>query len=71
MQKFSVQGGMGAALLADQDNACSIISNLSSNLSIPVSAKIRILDSLEATAAFMRRLEAAGASAITGAQHYC
>jgi tRNA-dihydrouridine synthase 1 len=57
---------MGAALLSNQDNACNIISNLSQNLSIPVTAKIRILDSVEATADFMKRLEAAGAAAITG-----
>jgi tRNA-dihydrouridine synthase 1 len=58
---------MGAALLTNQDNACNIISNLSQHLSIPVTAKIRILDSVEATADFMKRLEAAGAAAITGA----
>ena len=57
---------MGAALLSNQDNACNIISNLSKNLSIPVTAKIRILDSIETTADFMKRLEAAGAAAITG-----
>jgi tRNA-dihydrouridine synthase len=60
---------MGAALLTNQDNACKIISNLSQNLSIPVTAKIRILDSIEATTDFMRRLEAAGAAAITGRDH--
>ena len=57
---------MGAALLSNQDNACQIVANLSRNLSIPVSAKIRILDSVAATADFMKRLEAAGAAAITG-----
>ena len=65
-QKFSVQGGMGAALLSNQDNACNIVSNLSKNLSIPVSAKIRILDTIDETVLFMKRLEKAGASAISG-----
>lgn len=34
-QKFSMQGGMGAALLKTPDRARSIIHTLSSNLSIP------------------------------------
>ena len=46
-QKFSVQGGMGAAQLSNPDNACNIVSNLSKNLSIPVSAKVRLLDTIE------------------------
>jgi hypothetical protein len=96
LQKFSMQGGMGAALLKTPDLARRIIHTLSSNLSIPggmndtvrdlflecpslfpylvfplhlsttVTAKIRIIDTVEQTIAFMQMLEAAGAAAITG-----
>ena len=64
---FSVQGGMGAALLANQRNAAEIVHTLASNLGdVPVSAKIRLLsgDGLQPTVEFMRVLERAGASAI-------
>lgn len=61
---FSVQGGMGAALLKKQDVACEIVRTLSSNLSIPVSAKIRLLETTEATIAFAKALQEAGAVAI-------
>ena len=40
-KKFSILGGMGAALLEDLPRACDIISTLWRNLSIPVSCKIR------------------------------
>jgi len=43
-KKFSIQAGMGAALLGTVDLACSIVSTLRAHLSIPVSAKIRLLD---------------------------
>lgn len=43
-KKFSIQAGMGAALLGTVDLACDIISTLRTHLEIPVSAKIRLLD---------------------------
>jgi tRNA-dihydrouridine synthase 2 len=44
-KKFSVSGGMGAALLKDSDRACRIIKTLRDNLpEILVSCKIRLLD---------------------------
>ena len=63
--KFSLQGGMGQALLSNKELASSIIKKLRENISLPVSAKIRILDTVEDTIEFIRALEAAGVSAIT------
>jgi tRNA-dihydrouridine synthase len=72
---------MGASLLSNPDTACDIIRTLSSSLSLPgecgsgnldtlsrllVTAKIRLLETIEDTIAFMRRLQEAGAAAITG-----
>ncbi|KAJ0412471.1 hypothetical protein ATCC90586_005491 [Pythium insidiosum] len=57
---FSIQGGMGAALLQKRD----IIKTLSSNLNIPVSAKIRLFPTTEETIEFAKALQDAGAVAI-------
>jgi tRNA-dihydrouridine synthase 2 len=62
---FSVHGGMGACLLSNVDLAASIISTLATNLSVPVMAKIRLLDTTEKTIVFIQALEAAGCSAVT------
>lgn len=64
-KKFSVSGGMGSALLSDLPRACDIIKTLSSNLDIPVSAKIRLLKDNASTVDFIRSLIKAGANAIT------
>ena len=64
-KKFSIQGGMGAALLENQEIACDIIRTLSSNLSIPITAKIRIVNSIEKTISFIKKLEEAGVAAVT------
>lgn len=64
-KKFSLQGGMGAALLENQEVACNIIRTLSSSLSIPVTAKIRIINTVEETITFIKKLEEAGAAAVT------
>lgn len=64
-KKFSVSGGMGAALLKQPDVAESIVRTLASALSVPVSVKIRLLDTSDQTVAFARRMQAAGASALT------
>ena len=53
-KKFSVQGGMGAALLKNQEAAVDIVRTLAQNLSIPVSAKIRLLETEEKTVAFAK-----------------
>jgi len=46
---FSVQGGMGAALLQKPEVACDIIRTLKRNLNIPVTCKIRLLETEAAT----------------------
>ena len=61
----SVHGGMGACLLSDVEKASSIIRHLSTNLTVPVMAKIRMLDTAADTIAFIRALAAAGCSAVT------
>lgn len=64
-KKFSTQGGMGAMLLSKPDVATSIIRTLRSNIALPVTAKIRLLDTIEETISFMRQLVDAGVCAIT------
>lgn len=40
-KEFSVKGGMGAALLANADNAKNILKTLVNGVHIPVTCKIR------------------------------
>jgi tRNA-dihydrouridine synthase len=61
---FSIQGGMGAALLRTPEVACDIIRALRTHLTIPVSCKIRILETPEATITLVKALVAAGACAV-------
>ncbi|CAI5703779.1 unnamed protein product [Peronospora effusa] len=61
---FSVQGGMGAALLRKPEIACDIIKTLRRNLTIPVSCKIRLLPNMKDTIDTAKRLEDAGAHAV-------
>lgn len=69
-KRFSLQGGMGAALLLTPDLLVSILKNLVTNLSIPVSCKIRLLTDpdgkvdLEKTIELMQRLVNTGICAI-------
>jgi len=61
---FSISGGMGAAMLSKPDDAAAIIRALKNEVSIPVTAKIRMLKTREETVAFMHTLVAAGVDAI-------
>ncbi|KAJ2160895.1 tRNA-dihydrouridine synthase 2 [Coemansia sp. RSA 552] len=63
--KFSVHGGMGAALLDDPDRLCAILTALVQSVSIPVTCKIRVLPDEEQTLALVRRIAATGISALT------
>jgi len=75
-KKFSVSGGMGSALLSDQDRACRVVKALADRmnpLGRPVSAKIRLLsgdggddggDDASATIEFVEALIDAGANAV-------
>jgi len=62
---FSVQGGMGAALLKKPEVAADIISTLRRNLGeTPVTCKIRLLPTARETVEFARAVSAAGAVAV-------
>jgi tRNA-dihydrouridine synthase 2 len=67
-KSFSLKGGMGAALLRNKDLACAIIAELTAQIPLPITAKIRLLDtpnSVEDTIDFVQGLRAAGAVAVT------
>ncbi|KAH9900510.1 FMN-linked oxidoreductase [Xylariomycetidae sp. FL2044] len=64
-QGIARKGHYGAFLQEDQDLVYNLINNLHRNLSVPVTAKIRILDSKDATLAYAKNVLAAGASIIT------
>eukprot|EP00736_Rhodelphis_marinus_P011862 Rmarinus@m.15289 len=63
-KRFSLQGGMGAALLKDMARAEDIMKTLRRNLNIPVSCKIRLLDTDAETVDYARAMEACGISAL-------
>ncbi|KAJ2745410.1 tRNA-dihydrouridine synthase 2 [Coemansia sp. BCRC 34490] len=64
-KRFSIQGGMGAALMSDPDRLCGILTKLVQNVSVPVSCKIRIFEDEEKTLALVRRIAETGVSALT------
>ncbi|CAF1303736.1 unnamed protein product [Adineta steineri] len=64
-KKFSIQGGMGSALLDHPDKVKQILETLVNNLSIPVSCKIRCLPTLEATISLVRTIATTGVHAIS------
>lgn len=61
---FSLKGGMGAALLKQPEKVNAILSTLVSNLNIPVTCKIRVLATEEATIKFCKMIESTGVSAL-------
>lgn len=63
-KKFSLLGGMGAALLQQPEKAQEILKTLVDNLSIPVTCKIRIFDDLDKTFELVDKLVSTGISAI-------
>ncbi|KAI1313637.1 dihydrouridine synthase-domain-containing protein [Xylaria venustula] len=64
-QGIARKGHYGAFLQEDQDLIYKLINNLHQNLSIPVTAKIRILDTKEDTLAYAKNVLSAGASILT------
>ncbi|KAI0439593.1 dihydrouridine synthase-domain-containing protein [Xylaria telfairii] len=64
-QGIARKGRYGAFLQEDQDLIYRLINILHENLSIPVTAKIRILDTKEDTLAYAKNVLAAGASVLT------
>eukprot|EP00055_Hartaetosiga_balthica_P015527 m.92306 g.92306 ORF g.92306 m.92306 type:complete len:479 (-) comp8888_c1_seq4:93-1529(-) len=63
-KKFSIKGGMGAALLSDLDLSKDIMKALVDAASIPVTMKMRMLSSKEKTVEFMQGMESTGIEAI-------
>lgn len=63
-KSFSIKGGMGAALMAEPDKAADILQTLCSELSIPVTCKIRILPDTLDTIKLVQRFAATGIAAI-------
>ena len=64
-QGIARKGRYGAFLQDDQDLIYRLINKLHLNLSVPVTAKIRILETREATLAYARNVLSAGASILT------
>jgi tRNA-dihydrouridine synthase len=66
-RSFSTHAGMGAELLRpeNQATAIDILKTLVRNLNVPVSAKLRVLDTTADTVDLVRRLQATGVSALT------
>lgn len=62
---FSISGGMGAALLSNLPNACSIVRSIKQEVQIPVTCKIRVLEDTSETLNFCKAMEESGVSAIT------
>ena len=65
-KEFSIKGGMGAALLSHPDKVESILSSLVKAVGsrIPVTCKIRILPTIEATLNLVRVIEFTGVEAL-------
>jgi len=61
---FSLQGGMGAALLSKPERAADILSTLRRNINLPITIKIRLLHTDAESVELVRRLERMGVSAI-------
>lgn len=64
-QGIARKGRYGAFLQEDQELVHSLVRTLHENLPVPVTAKIRILETKEATLAYARNVLAAGASILT------
>ncbi|KAL0931875.1 tRNA-dihydrouridine(16/17) synthase [Colletotrichum truncatum] len=64
-QGIAKKGKYGAFLQEDQELIFKLINTLHKNLPIPVTAKIRVLDTKEATLAYAKNVLAAGASILT------
>ncbi|KAF7721358.1 hypothetical protein EC973_004839 [Apophysomyces ossiformis] len=62
---FSVHCGMGAALLSTPDKLQKILINLVNNLDVPVTCKIRLLESKEKTLELVKMIESTGVKALT------
>ena len=64
-QGIARRGGYGAFLQEDQDLIFRLINGLHKGLDVPVTAKIRVLETREKTLAYAKNVLAAGASILT------
>ncbi|KAI9266081.1 hypothetical protein BY458DRAFT_437704 [Sporodiniella umbellata] len=64
-KKFSVHGGMGAALLTDPERLQKILENLVQNTNVPISCKIRLLSTQEDTIKLVKMIAQTGIKALT------
>lgn len=63
-KEFSIKGGMGAALLTQNDKVKAILTALVQSTELPVTCKIRVLEKLEDTLALGKLIESTGVKAI-------
>ncbi|KAF9428030.1 tRNA-dihydrouridine(20) synthase [NAD(P)+]-like [Podila epigama] len=63
-KRFSVHGGMGAALMEEPEKLCGILRNLVQHSGLPVTCKIRIFEDREKTLNLVRMIEATGIKAL-------
>ncbi|GJM97458.1 hypothetical protein PR202_ga14387 [Eleusine coracana subsp. coracana] len=63
-QRIARRGNYGAFLMDNLPLVKSLVQNLSANLHVPVSCKIRVFPQLEDTLAYAKMLEEAGASLV-------
>ncbi|EGC34504.1 hypothetical protein DICPUDRAFT_34883 [Dictyostelium purpureum] len=61
---FSIQGGMGSALLSKPETIKDILTTLKRNLNKPITCKIRLLSTDQETIDLLRVIESTGVSAI-------
>jgi tRNA-dihydrouridine synthase 2 len=63
-KKFSLAGGMGAAMLEKPEEIKSLLTQSVASLDLPITCKIRILPDLQKTLDLVRMIEDCGVSAI-------
>lgn len=63
-KRFSIAGGMGAALLEQPERIKALLTHCVKNLDIPVTCKMRILPDFDATLKLVKLIESCGVSAI-------
>ncbi|KAF9433111.1 hypothetical protein BGZ76_009879 [Entomortierella beljakovae] len=63
-KRFSIHGGMGAALMEEPEKLCGILRNLVQHSGLPVTCKIRIFPDREKTLKLVKMIEATGIKAL-------
>ena len=63
-KSFSLSGGMGAALLTQPDKVSDILTRLVATVNIPVTAKIRLLPTMEQTLKLVDIIQETGVAAL-------